>query len=383
MIHFPFLQPALLIPTRLVPDGEFELKTSVHLNAALDWMVVAHRRSGDGGVSKGYDLLRRRWAPSYPETTGYSVPTLLNASVMLQRDDLSALALRLSDFLVHRSTREGGVGHWKTPDRPVVFDSGQMIFGMLAAYRFSNEENYLQAALHAADWIVSVQDSSGAWLEFQHLAIPKVIDTRVAWPLVELFRITGRHSYLRAATRNLDWALQQEDQDGWFQKCAFTPHEDPHTHTLAYAIEGLLQCGQRLDMPRYVEGARRAADALLGLQCPDGRLASTFARGWRPTSRSSCLTGNCQMGLIWMRLYETTCDTSYLRAAERTIRFVARTQYLNQSQAAHHGAIGGSYPITGRYERLKYPNWAAKFFADALMRLAESTSKKLETRYPG
>jgi hypothetical protein len=31
------------------------------------------------------------------------------------------------------------------------------------------------------------------------------------------------------------------------------------------------------------------------------------------------------------------------------------------------GAIAGSAPIWGAYSRFEFPNWAAKFFADALM----------------
>jgi hypothetical protein len=31
------------------------------------------------------------------------------------------------------------------------------------------------------------------------------------------------------------------------------------------------------------------------------------------------------------------------------------------------GAVAGSSPIFGRYMAFRYPNWAAKFFMDALM----------------
>jgi hypothetical protein len=41
------------------------------LQAALEWIGNAQRASGDGGISRGYHLIRRRWLPSYPETTGY------------------------------------------------------------------------------------------------------------------------------------------------------------------------------------------------------------------------------------------------------------------------------------------------------------------------
>jgi hypothetical protein len=38
------------------------------------------------------------------------------------------------------------------------------------------------------------------------------------------------------------------------------------------------------------------------------------------------------------------------------------------------GAIPGSFPIWGRYEPFAFPNWATKFFCDALM-LGEEAEK--------
>ena len=51
--------------------------------------------------------------------------------------------------------------------------------------------------------------------------------------------------------------------------------------------------------------------------------------------------------------------------------FVARTQNIATNNSNIRGAIAGSHPIFGSYERFKYPNWAAKFFIDALLALDE------------
>jgi hypothetical protein len=333
-------------------------------------MYRACAASGDGGISKGYDLLRGRWSPSYPETTGYTIPTLLNTATALERPTLRTFALSLADYLLTCATPEGGVAHWASAQPyPIVFDTGQVLFGWLAAFDASADECYLQAATRAGDWLVSVQDASGSWRAHQHLGVEKVIDTRVAWALLALHRHTNRDAHRLAAIRNLDWAVQQQDADGWFRHCAFTEKEYPFTHTLAYTAEGLFECGQLLGDSRYVEAGRSTADALLARQRPDGSLASTYGPGWRATSRSSCLTGNCQMARLWLRLHETVGGRAYFEAAVEAIGFVARTQRLKTSHSSVRGAIAGSRPIYGRYERFKYPNWAAKFFVDALLQL--------------
>lgn len=362
-----------------------DLSLVTHAKAALGWVRRAYTASGDGGISKGYDLLRNRWAPSYPETTGYTIPTLLNAAACFNRPDLSELALSIADYLLARYERDRGIVHWEGgPDaRPVVFDTGQVLFGWLAAYESSGEARYLDTAAQVGSWLAEVQDGSGAWLRFQHLDTPKVIDTRVAWALLVLHRHTGDPRHLQAARRNLEWALSQQTGDGWFRHCAFTPQEDPFTHTLAYTAEGLWESGLLLDEPRFIRAARKTADALLARQRADGSLHSTYAAGWRATSRSSCLTGNCQTARLWLCLYRQTGHPPYYRAAEKAIAFVAGTQRLHTSDPNVRGAIAGSYPIFGRYERFKYPNWAAKFFIDALLALDAARTGDPPPRYAG
>ena len=274
--------------------------TQPRLQAALEWIERAQRASGNGGISKGYHGIRRRWSPSYPETTGYTIPTLLNAAVALDRPDLRVLALRLADYLLKAATPEGAVAHWADPSsQPVVFDTGQVLFGWLAAYSASQEACYLEAATRAGNWLSAVQDNSGAWTMFQHLGVVKTIDSRVAWALLELYRHTNQESHRRAAVRNLEWVLRQQDSDGWFKHCAFRDGDDPLTHTLAYTAEGLFESGCLLDEERYVNAAVRTAAALLARQRADGWLASTYRSAWEATSRSSCLTGNCQVSRMW------------------------------------------------------------------------------------
>lgn len=338
------------------------------LEAALEWIKYAQRASGDNGISKGYHVLRRRWSPSYPETTGYTIPSLLNAALMLGRPDLQTLALSLAEYLLNVATPEGAVVHWANGSlQPVVFDTGQVLFGWLAAYESSGDERYLEAATRAGNWLAGIQDSSGAWTKYQHLGVVKVIDTRVAWALLELYRHTQQDAHRSAAIRNLEWALGQQDDDGWFRNCAFRVDEDPFTHTLVYTAEGLFESGCLLNDDHYLVAAAKTADALLARLRTNGWLASTYGSGWKATSRSSCLTGNCQASRLWLSLFTLKGNPAYVEGAKRALGFVSHTQPLKSGNRGVRGGIAGSAPIYGRYERFTYPNWAAKFYIDALL----------------
>ena len=89
------------------------------VSACLDWLVRAQdsSQSADGGVARDFSLVRG-WATSYPETTGYIVPTILAAASKSGRDDLRVRAKRMLDWLVAIQFPDGGIQGGKI-DAPV------------------------------------------------------------------------------------------------------------------------------------------------------------------------------------------------------------------------------------------------------------------------
>ena len=48
-----------------------------HLQATMSWLANAQDANQDGGVAAGYSF-GKGWLSSYPETTGYIIPTFLD-----------------------------------------------------------------------------------------------------------------------------------------------------------------------------------------------------------------------------------------------------------------------------------------------------------------
>jgi hypothetical protein len=111
----------------------------------------------------------------------------------------------------------------------------------------------------------------------------------------------------------------------------------------------------------------RAAQAMAKAQRADGSLAGTYADGWVPKASYCCLTGVAQMSLNWLRLAQTAPNTELRGCAQRALAYLKRHQRLDDPDPIVRGAIAGSAPIWGRYAMFEFPNWAPKFFADALM----------------
>ena len=343
-----------------------------HLRAAIDWLCLAQDvRNGEpdaGGVSAGWSF-EDGWLPSYPETSGYIVETLIAAAKFLDRPELIQRAHRIIDWELSIQQSDGAFpGHFGEPgSRPVIFNTGQIMHGMLAGYRQLGRDESLDSAVKAGRWLARQQDADGCWRRFEHHGVPHTYNTRAAWALLATGLAAGDRQLKVSAVRNIDWALRQQRESGWFANNAFAADRDPFTHTIAYAIRGLLESGVLLRDERYIGAAAKAARAMAGAQRADGWLAGTYADGWRPSASYCCLTGVAQMSLNWTRIAQVTGSDELRTHARRGIAFLKARQRLADPDPIVRGAIAGSAPIWGRYSMFEFPNWAAKFFADALM----------------
>jgi uncharacterized protein YyaL (SSP411 family) len=258
-------------------------------------------------------------------------------------------------------------GGFHPPRQPFIFDTGQVIAGWVALFVETGDDRYLAAARRAGDWLLAAQADDGSWPHSDHAGAPRTYHAMVAWALAALGQTPGATRFTDAARRHAAWVIANQSGEGWFAHAELRGQAFPVTHTIAYTIAGLLETGILLGEDRFIAAARRAADALLARQLADGSLYGAYASGWLPKARWRCLTGCAQISVIWLRLYALAGDARYYAAATRINDFLRGAQDLGSGDSAKRGAVKGSWPFYGAYERLSYPNWAAKFFADALM----------------
>ena len=172
--------------------------------------------------------------------------------------------------------------------------------------------------------------------------------------------------------------MAQRKESGWFEQMGFTSNEVPLTHTIAYTLRGLLECSPYLTeaiSQKSLAAVQRASEKILvrsDLTKHDApsRLAglpATLDEEWKSDAYYSCLTGNAQIAIILLKLYELNNDRRLLTAVHHLVDQLKATQSLNNTNLGIKGGIAGSYPIWGGYGRFAYLNWATKFFADALL----------------
>jgi hypothetical protein len=349
-----------------------------HLRATMDWLCRAQDAVVDGGVARSYSLRwqrahgRRGWLAAYPETTGYIIPTFFDYAARVGHEIYRERAIRMARWEIDVQMASGAVqgGVIGFPPTPAVFNTGQVLFGWVRAFAETGDERYRVALGRAAEFLVSVQDADGAWRahgsRYARTGV-NVYDARSAWGLLEASRVTRDPSHREAAIRNLKFTLTKQRDNGWFEECCLDDDARPLLHTIAYTMEGLLEAGVILGESAFVEAARRAADALVARQRPDGALAGRFDAHWNPIGRWSCLTGDAQTAIVWLRLFRLTDRDSYFRAASRLLDYLCATQDLSAPDPGVRGGVKGSDPIWAEYGSDEYLNWAAKFLADALI----------------
>jgi uncharacterized protein YyaL (SSP411 family) len=346
-----------------------------HLKETMRWLFRSQDATNCGGSAASYNPILG-WDGPYPETTGYIVPTLYEYGNEFDSQESVRRAHKMARWLLTTQKRSGGFPRGVAPDDrtpPSVFNTGQILLGLVRAYEETGDDEFRDAILRAGRWLVSVQHEDGYWDAFDYKDVVHSYSSRIGWSLLVVADAVGDDELRDASLANLSWVASQQTNNGWFRRASFEMGESPFLHTIAYTVRGLLEGAVRANDENLFEAARESAEQLISVQERDGVLKGAYDEEWNGSSYY-CLTGNAQVAIIWLRLAELTGETRYRSAAEREVEFLKTAHRLDESPTVR-GGLPGSRPIWGPYLRFRYPNWAAKFFADALLGLEKSTAQ--------
>jgi len=340
------------------------------VEAALDWLGAAqdHSTSHDGGLARHYSVISG-WSASYPETSGYIVPTLLRGQLggvtAPHRERARAVLNWLKSIQLPGGGFPGGVVG-QTPVVPVTFNTGQILIGLASGVAELGDA-YRPSMQAAADWLVSTQDMDGAWRKNPTpfaAAGEKAYETHVAWGLLEAARVMPDSGYGEAAMRNIRWALTKQRANGWFADCCLTDPSRPLTHTLGYVLRGVIEGYRFSGEAVFLDAAVRTATGVMSALAPNGFLPGRLRRDWSGAVTWTCLTGSVQIAHCWLLLYQITGDEKFRDAAHKTNSYVRARVRVNGAPEVR-GGVKGSFPVDGEYGQFEYLSWACKFFIDS------------------
>lgn len=349
-----------------------------HIHAAISWLLEAHKQTGQAGIASVYRLDTQVWGNAYRETTGYIIPSLLAYAERFNKPDVEAEALQMARWEVTEQQQDGAYGE-PQPDGTLskkVFNTGQVLLGLCVLARRTGDQTFQSAATRSGNWLLSHQRVDGTWDTYTTKG-PRTYHAEVAWPLLELFCITNDERYLLAAEKQLTWVLAQQTKNGWYQTTSLSHPDKPWTHLIAYTIRGLLESSELLpkDHPLKavcLNSAVRACEAIYTRYMEQRTSSFPYLPGtldpeWRSVDRYSCLTGNAQIAIIWLKLARILQKPEWAIRADLLLQDVMSIQVMNSHHPELYGGVPGSFPIDGYYVSYGLINWSVKFLLDGLL----------------
>ena len=335
-------------------------------DAALAWLRRSIAVHGGRGSAHSYSPLFG-WAKAYPETTGYLIPTLLDYAQLKKDEALRQDALSCAQWLCSIQLSSGAFpGLLVGNTQPSVFNTAQILFGLTRMAEETGEEMYFRAIQRATDWLMSILETDGSWRQAAYVPgfVPSYY-TRAVWGVLRANQVLKNAEVETAMRRALHFYAGRFLPNHAVRDWGFWPGKPAFTHTIAYTIEGFLESALLLQEAEILEKTISAAEQFWLRVQEKGRTAGRYDEAWRGDYGFRCLTGNAQWSIIFQRIFALNQDELYRSAAQFLLAEITDYQVFGRNKNTH-GALPGSSPMRGPYLRLRYPNWGGKFYLDAL-----------------
>lgn len=356
---------------RLYRDSPTDTDVERHLREAVEWLKRAQDAGTDRGVSYGAEF-GGPFLDSYPETTGYIIPTFLKLAHDYEDESFLHRAIEMGTWESEVQMECGAVmgGRLNANPTPAVFNTGMVLLGWSALYERTGDPTFLHSVNRASEWLLGMQESNGEWRKGNsQFADPNitVYNVKAAWGLCEAGRVARIPEAIDAAVRSAEFCLSKQLPNGWYGDCCLVNASQPLLHTIAYAMQGLIGIGTVTGRQDFIQAAARTADSLIRLMDSDGFLPGCIGRDFKGTVDWCCLTGTAQTSIAWGRLFQLTGDPAYREAMQRAALYLMRHHDIDNPDPRLRGGVPGSWPVWGDYGRLKVLNWATNFFVEALL----------------
>ena len=345
------------------------------LHHGVRWLIHSISTGSDRGSGTYYH--NSGWTSSYPETTGYIVPTLLryaqNEEGPWAKNAVSA-ALEAGKWLLETQHTDGGWpgGYVHQKRDSVVFNTGQILRGMRALYLFTGEEVYKESAHRAIVWVWNQLDTEGKFSSNDFMGAVRVYGTYVVAPILEWSQHfeADKDAWEAKARLHLDWVLTQQQDNFWLANCDNTEHKNhkPIIHTIAYTLDGLFDAGSLLQDEKYKNAAIGGAEMLAQKFLERGLLHGRYDKRWHG-SEAFIPAGGAQLSILWHKIARADTKAYWAEEVRGSMNVLLSVIATSGARTAPDvgGALQGSFPMWGRYESFGLPNWATKYMVDSLM----------------
>lgn len=336
---------------------------------ALDWLKASFEACEGKGSAAYYSRLRHPlhgWSAAYPETTGYLIETMLDYHNLLNESWLFDYAKSGADWICTLQKENGALpGGLGENGKESVFNSGMMLFGLVAMFEKTKEEKYLATAQKTVNWLMSILEKDGSWKQgaYQQGFTPSYY-TRVVWAILKVNRYLQKSDIQASMQAALNFYKSKKQTNAAIKDWGFKANEAAFTHTIAYTMRGFLESAIILKDDEALNIAENIAKMLHLDFEKKGKIAGAYDENWKGNYKFTCLTGNAQLSINSARLFQITDNQWYKTFSTQLFETISDAPCKIPIKG-YYGGIAGSSPYWGKYQPLQMINWAIKFWLDA------------------
>lgn len=353
----------------IISDLGGQEKLQKRLTANLSWIEKSFENNNLKGSSGSRSLLGK-WSASYPETTGYLLPTVLAASSIPKHRRLE-IANSQYGYFKNLANSDGSFCQSESNSAPIIFDTAQILLGLINLVPYApNNTAVSDLCEKSYNWLFNQLDNEGFFKEYNYIeGYNPSYYSRVAWPMLKWELSLNRHAS-KKTLKLISRIVAEKKPNYAFNNWGFYPETKAYTHTIAYTLRGLWECGSLLSDTDLKRVVYNSLDKILELVSTEGKLAGEYNGEWKGNYDFICSTGNAQLALLLILVYKNTKERKYLSGVPVLLKPLIRAQERFHSR----GALSSSIPIWGPYQKLRYTNWTQKFYSECLIELLSLSS---------
>lgn len=337
-----------------------------HVLQFLKNSIDINKGQGSAAFFSRYRHPLKGWAPAYPETTGYIIPTFYDYADFMNDPHLRTYAIDCADWLLSVQHTSGGFPSlYADNEKLSVFNTAQIILGLHRTYQETKEDKYLMALQKAYKWLLNGAKKN-TWGQHSYVNdyIPAYY-TRVVYPMLQVqqaFDWEGKEK-LKEIIFYFSYFV---NKNGSVTNWGFKPNQPAFTHTIAYTIRGFLESGCILQEEKLINQAKQTLQAIHSQKEKHKKTAGTYNEDFIGDYSFTCLTGLYQLSIAAFVLYKNEKESIWKDIAISFLEEGA-AHIPHNDPLTYKYAISGSSPLWGKYMKFKYPNWVSKFYLDAVL----------------
>ncbi len=332
-------------------------RLTLQLVNCLNWIEKSFKINNNQG-SSAYRSIFSNWAPAYPETTGYLIPSLINASEILQEDKWFALAKKQIQYFKSIQLSNGAFPVNKNQPTPLAFDTSQILLGLLLYYKKTGDSDCIAMIQSCYSWIISTISDKGIIERYNlHNKFNPSYYTRIAWSILFYEKEFG----LDHTNKSLNFYnhLKSFFNEGDFISSAgFYPDQSAYSHTVSYALRGLFESANILEDDSSFQIIKEELLKLKNQIEERQGFPGKFDKTRTGDFSFICSTGHLQLATLYLLIARLQSSQDYNSVIEILLGSILNKQ---RKYLFNKGAIPSSIPIYGEYQRLKYTNWTQNF----------------------